>query len=230
MKAALLLLLSLAVFAKEKKAAPAIDPKVVGSWAVNGSVMFVFKADGTGKSETDAFKWSVKDKKLLIKTAGEEQKVAYGFMGEQLVLRIGWIPVTLDKVAGASSKSAGAKGPSKEAPAGGGSVSRLLLSSAWCSFSYNKISGASHQKKVVFSPNGTWAAYSQGEGYSSGSGGTYASQTNAQDGGQWKEQSGQLYLSSSESPSLQPVGFQVKQNSNGFPIIVSDGVEYSQCR
>jgi hypothetical protein len=30
--------------------------------------------------------------------------------------------------------------------------------------------------------------------------------------------------------SLQPVTTVLKRNSNGYPIIVSNGVEYSQCR
>ena len=35
----------------------------------------------------------------------------------------------------------------------------------------------------------------------------------------------------SEGPgALQPVQTLLKRNSNGYPVIVADGIEYSQCR
>lgn len=223
------MLLAVAASAAPKKSAP--DPRVVGSWAVNGETMFVFKADGSGRGEDGPFHWSLKDGKpgtLLIKTGKETQKVKYGFMGEQLVLRLGWIPVTLDKASGPASAGKAAK-PAAAAQ-GGGKMSRLLLSSAWCSFSYNKVSGASSQSRAVFSPDGTWATYSQREGYSSGSGGTYSSQNNASDGGRWREDGGEISMSTSENPQLSPVEMRVSYNSNGSPIITADGVEYASCR
>ena len=110
-------------------------------------------------------------------------------------------------------------------------LSQLLLSSPWCSFSYNKISGASHTSRVQFSQNGTWSSGSRGETYSSGQYGSVAGQHDGQAGGQWQVQDGQLLMSAPpQSYALTPVSLQVKQNSNGYPILVADGVEYSQCR
>lgn len=110
-------------------------------------------------------------------------------------------------------------------------LSQLLLSSAWCSFSYNKVSGASHQTRVQFSKNGTWGAGSRGETYSSGPNGSVAGQHDQETGGQWAVQQGQLFMSNPpETPSLTPVQLAIKRNSNGYPILVADGAEYSQCQ
>src|SRR5204863_5835534 len=58
----------------------------------------------------------------------------------------------------------------------GGMSGDLLLSSAWCHLTYNKTTGYSHSKRVHFNANGTYSTGSRGEGYSSGSGGSMASQ------------------------------------------------------
>ena len=50
-------------------------------------------------------------------------------------------------------------------PAGGIS-NELLLSSAWCSFSYNQTTGYSKTTRVRFSRNGTYGTGSRGEGAS----------------------------------------------------------------
>ena len=105
----------------------------------------------------------------------------------------------------------------------------LLLSSAWCSFTYNKTTGYSHTKRVFFNANGTYGTGSRGEGYSSGSGGSMASQRNAQGAGAWRVDRGELFMSEGGG-RLERVSTMVKRNNNGYPIIVADGVEYSQCR
>lgn len=110
----------------------------------------------------------------------------------------------------------------------GGLSNDLLLSSAWCTFRYNKTTGSSSGRRVVFSPNGTYAVSSQSESYSSGRGGTAAGQSNASGGGRWRVQGGELFMS--EGGQFEHVETVVKRNSNGYPIIVADGAEYSQCR
>ena len=118
-------------------------------------------------------------------------------------------------------------GFASQAP-GGGMSNELLLSSAWCSFSYNKTTGYSSTKRVAFSPNGTYAAGSRAEGYSSGSGGSMASQRDGGTRGQWRVQNGELYMS--EGGQWEQVQTMLRRNNNGHPIIVADGVEFSQCR
>ena len=110
-----------------------------------------------------------------------------------------------------------------------GISSDLLLSSPWCTFKYNQTTGYSNTTRVLFNRNGTYSMGGQAEGYSSGRGGTYASQGNSQAAGKWKVAKGVLYISEGYGP-LNPVQAVVKKNSSGYPIIVADGVEYSQCR
>lgn len=113
-------------------------------------------------------------------------------------------------------------------PAGGLS-NELLLSGAWCSFSYNQTTGYSKTTRVRFSRNGTYGTGSRGEGSSSGKSGSYSSQSDSGGGGRWKVVKGELYLSTGNR-NLEHVKTVLKHNSNGYPIIVADGVEYSQCK
>ena len=110
----------------------------------------------------------------------------------------------------------------------GGMSNELLLSSAWCTFSYNKVSGTSRQKRVTFSPNGMWSMGGRAESYSSGRAGSVAGQTDSGGGGMWRVQNGELFMS--EGGQLEHVQTVLKRNSNGYPVIVADGIEYSQCR
>ena len=131
---------------------------------------------------------------------------------------------------GAPGRGAPQQGQEQPRAAGNDQLSRLLLSSAWCSFRYNKVSGTSSTEKYRFFPNGTWNNGGRTETYNSGANGTVAGQYDSQGGGRWEVRGGQLFMSSSENPQLQPVeGFSVTQNSNGYPIINSGGKEFSSC-
>jgi hypothetical protein len=115
-------------------------------------------------------------------------------------------------------------------PAGNDQISRLLLSSAWCSFTYNQRTGSSRSERFVYSPNGTWSTGSRAETYNSGANGTVSGQTDGSNGGRWEVRDGQLYMATWQMPQLQPlVGWRVTQNSNGYPIINYNGKEYSSC-
>lgn len=138
----------------------------------------------------------------------------------------------------------GASAPPAGAAAGGGTQDRqltqLLLSSAWCSFSYSQTSGATNTSRSVFLPDGrlqTGTNYEggtvnqQGGGNVNLGGGTTGSVYSQSQGGgtaRWKVQGGQLYLDGGEGFQLVPL--QISRNSNGYPIITADGKEYSQCR
>ncbi len=111
----------------------------------------------------------------------------------------------------------------------GGISNDLLLSSAWCTFSYNKTTGYSNTTRVHFNKNGTYGTGGRAEGATSGKYGSYASQSDSSGGGRWKVDKGELYISSGNG-QLAPVRTVVKRNSNGYPIILADGVEYLQCR
>jgi len=111
----------------------------------------------------------------------------------------------------------------------GGISNDLLLSSAWCTFSYNKTTGYSNTTRLRFNKNGTYGSGGRAEGYSSGRGGAYASQNDSSSGGSWKVNKGELYISQGRG-ELAHVNTVVKRNSSGYPIILTDGVEYSQCK
>ena len=114
-------------------------------------------------------------------------------------------------------------------PAQAGGVSpELLLSSAWCTFKYNKISGYSNTTRVRFSANGLYSMGGRAEGGSSGRAGSVYSQNDSSGGGRWAVQQGELFMS--EGARMEHVQTVVKRNSNGYPVIVADGVEYSQCQ
>lgn len=120
--------------------------------------------------------------------------------------------------------------PQQPRAAGNDQLSRLLLSSAWCSFRYNKVSGTSSTEKYRFFPNGTWNNGGRTETYNSGANGTVSGQYDSEGGGRWEVRGGQLYMSSAETPTLTLVQpFSVTQNSNGSPIINSGGKEFSLC-
>jgi hypothetical protein len=111
----------------------------------------------------------------------------------------------------------------------GGISNELLLSSAWCTFKYNQTTGYSNTTRVRFNKNGTYSTGGRAEGSTSGRGGTYSSQSDSRGNGQWKVVKGELYISEGYG-QLNPVRTVVKRNSSGYPIIVADGVEYSQCK
>jgi hypothetical protein len=111
----------------------------------------------------------------------------------------------------------------------GGMSNELLLSSAWCTFAYNKVSGRSSTKRVTFGANGTWSQAANSEGVSSNKYGSVYGSSNAVAAGGWRVHQGELYMSEGAG-GLEPVATVLKRNSNGYPIIVADGVEYSQCR
>lgn len=109
------------------------------------------------------------------------------------------------------------------------SLSQLLLSSPWCTFSYSQTSGTSRSQRYLFHRDGTYSVGSQRESLSSGRNGSAYGASQGQDGGQWAVQGNLLQLVDSSGESG-VVAVQVKRNSNGYPIIVADGIEYSQCR
>lgn len=223
--------------------------ELVGRWALSGRPFCVFKADGTGALNEEAFRWKSDGRVLTLSGQDGENLVPYRldkgrlylvFDGMEMELRRtgeGHGPSEPSRRNQASKPRVPASGSerAKPEPAGAKNVSadrltQLLLSSAWCSFSYNQVSGASQTSRVRFFADGSWARGARGETYSSGRHGTVSGQTDSQDGGNWQVRSGRLYLSHPpETPDLEPLDLRVSYNSNGFPILTVDGKEYSSC-
>lgn len=108
-------------------------------------------------------------------------------------------------------------------------ISRLLLSSAWCSFRSSQTTGASSSERTQFFPDGTLVSGSNSESYSSGRYGSVAGQSRGGQRGRWRVQNGALLLTE-DGVSWSAHPLRIPQNSNGYPIITADGKEYSQCR
>jgi hypothetical protein len=108
-------------------------------------------------------------------------------------------------------------------------LSKLLLSSPWCTFSYNQTTGASRSERVVFGANGIVSSGTNAESYSSGRSGSVAGQARGGKQGYWRVQASVLHLSE-DGRTWEPQQLVVTRNSNGYPVIKSGKKEYSQCR
>lgn len=146
-------------------------------------------------------------------------------------------------LAGGAASNGGAEPPmpTRGAPSAGMSgqdrqLHDLLVSTAWCSFSYSGGStysggsaGTTRTTRVVFAPDGSVTESRNGETTSSGSyGQTYGSNSGGQQG-RWKVQGGQLLLSA-DGMQWAPQPLKIEPNSNGSPIVTSGGREYMVCR
>lgn len=132
---------------------------------------------------------------------------------------------------GGAGTAAPAKGAAAPQKAGKDQLSQFLMANAWCSFSYNSTTGYSSKSRAQFFPDGTYSLGAQGEGYSSGYGGTMASQHNTGDGGMWKVVNNKLMMSNAETGNQWvELPMQITQNSNGAPIIKANGKEYMRCQ
>lgn len=218
--------------------APKADPKLAGRWTLDGEPFCTLKADGSGSFDEDRVRWGVDGDELVITGEDETERVPFTHSGDTLTLHMGGIPITLARVGKAGKtqgqvvQASGTQPPAgKEPAAGKDELSRLLVSSAWCSFSYNKHSGTTSRSRVQFLPNGSWSSGGQAETYNSGASGSVAGQYNSGAGGEWSVKGGRLYMSAPpETPSLTPVEpFSVTRNSNGSPILNAMGKEYARC-
>ena len=231
-----LLLVSAGLAIAEAAPTSAVDSNLVGEWGVNGQLFVTFKADGTGVGEEGPFRWTADGHTLAISDEEGTERIGYQIRARRLLVTIEGTPMVLERMN--PGKTPAPEGQARRdavkpvpGQVPGDQLSQLLLSSAWCSFSYNKVSGASHTSRAQFFPDGTWSGGSRGETYSSGSGGSVAGQHDAGSRGRWKVQNGQLFMSNPpEAPSLAPVTMKITRNSSGAPIITADGTEYSQCR
>lgn len=106
---------------------------------------------------------------------------------------------------------------------------QLLINSAWCSFTYNKVSGTSTTRKVIFKANGVMTVNGGAETYSSGYGGSYAGQSNTARAMHWKLKNLRLFIDQGDGTGFQDIGLSATKNSNGYVILHAGGLEYSMC-
>jgi hypothetical protein len=116
---------------------------LVGSWAGPESTIDLGQ-DGTTVVNGIGYRYTADAKVITLVGSDGTFKFPYQLKGEMLNLLINGEVQTF---------RCGAPGSSGR---GGGGISEgLLLSSAWCTLSYNKTTGYSNTTRWVFSPNGT---------------------------------------------------------------------------
>ncbi len=201
------------------------DP-LVGSWNKNGVPASEVRADGTGRIGSDEVRWTADARTLKLTYAdGRRETMAYRIEKDVLTVYMDGESETYTRAPAKGAKKS-AKAPAETV--GSDKTSTMLLSSAWCYFRYNKISGTTHQERVVFRKDGTWDSGKRGETYSSGRNGTAYGQSDSSSGGRWKVK-GAALLMSERGGELGDVGLTVTRNSNGYPILHTGGKEYSSC-
>lgn len=219
------------------------DKALVGRWAYQHDGMtseLVLDASGGGSLDGTPLYYKVQGELLYVSINGGLLAYSYKLGKTTLLLAGGDLaqPVQFTR----STRSKSSKSPGSKSAASGNSsndkaLSRLLLANDWCSFSYSGGGGGynssgsygrSSTSRVHFSSDGFVSRSSGSESSSSNQYGSVASQGNRGDGGRWKVNGGMLYLSSGTEP-MQPVNLTITRNSNGYPILKADGVEYMQC-
>jgi hypothetical protein len=94
-------------------------------------------------------------------------------------------------------------------------VAQLLLSTGWCSFSYNQATGTTRTSKGYFRQDGTLVMNTGAETYSSGYGGTVAGQYGGGSTMRWRLQDLRLYVDDGSGMGFQDVNASLTQNSGG---------------
>ncbi len=201
-------------------------PPLAGSWSLDGATYVVLRPNGTGTSkDVGQFSWTARGSVITVVTPQGVSQIPFRLSRNQLTIVVNGRQLVLRRGAGGT--------PAGVVPAGAVATStplaRLLLSSVWCTFRFNKVTGYSSSSRIAFRSNGTWDRGARSEGFSSGHGGSMASQGDSRSGGRWQVRGSRLFIAQGAGP-LAEVRLVVKRNSAGHPIVVADGVEYSQCR
>jgi hypothetical protein len=214
---------------------------LVGKYRLDaqGGDVLELRADGTATLAGEAMKWSVRGNMLTVGT----DVTPFVLQADGLLMTVGSVQVAWKRIGGPTgtlspmqAAAARAQQPAAAAPApdGGGlqdqQARQVLTGSAWCSFSYNKVSGTSSTRRVVFRPDGVMLVNGGAETYSSGTGGVFAGQSNSNGAMRWKFENLRLFIDPNDGRGFQDVGLSATQNSNGSVILKSLGREYAMCR
>lgn len=105
----------------------------------------------------------------------------------------------------------------------GGLSPELLLSSGWCSSSYNTITNVSTESRVQFHRDGSFSMGGRGVRNAS----DVPSEHHRRASGYWQVQGGELFIN--EGGGFGHVPTSISRNSNGWFIVRASGVEYRQC-
>lgn len=212
---------------------------------VQGGDTLELRADGTASIGGEETRWAARNNQLMVGT----DVMPYVLQGGRLLLSMGPVQLAWKKVSGPGNAK-GASSAQKSTPGAASSAApstasngtsnggnaqdaqyrQILMSSAWCSFTYNKVSGTSTTRRVVLRPDGIMTINGGAETYSSGTGGTYAGQSSNSSAMRWKYENLRLYLDDGSGAGFQDVGLSATRNSNGSIILMAGGREYAMCR
>jgi hypothetical protein len=212
------------------------DRDMVGRYQmeVQGGDILDLRPDGTATLAGELTRWAVKGNQLTVGT----DAMPFVLQDGRLILTVGTVRVAwkrLDVVANAASPMERAARKALAAESGGGNpqdsqARQILMNSAWCSFTYNKVSGTSTTRRVVFRADGVMTINGGAETYSSGYGGTFAGQSNNASAMLWKFENLRLLVDDRSGAGYQDIGLTSTTNSNGSIILKSQGKEYAMCR
>lgn len=216
-----------------------VKKELVGKYQmeVQGGDTLELRADGTASLAGDNMNWSAKGNQLQV----GPDLMTFVLQGDRLVVNVGTVQLVWKRIGGSSNNlspmaRAANKANGSAAPAVQNSgnpqdaqARQLLTSSAWCSFTYNKVSGTSTTRKVVFRPDGVLTINGGAETYSSGYGGTYAGQSTSGGMMLWKVENLRLLIDQRNGAGFQDIGLTSSKNSNGYPILHAEGREYAMC-
>jgi hypothetical protein len=221
--------------------------KVTGSFSGNG-VTFLVEGQQQGEDVTGTMRNNSGGVYFEASPDGENLRVILiepGADGKPDYTRGRELSFTRDGSPAAAAPAATAQGAASTATGAGTAlattpqdqqIARLLLSSAWCSFSYSGGStynggsyGTSSTSRAQFSTDGTMRQTGGSENTNSGAAGSVYGNSAGGSLMFWRVQNGQLMLSQDRA-QWQPITLQITQNSNGYPIITANGTEYMQCQ
>lgn len=223
---------------------------VAGNWTLLGQPFATFERDGGCVIEAEPCSWRVTGSTLFIAAGDESEAVPFSLSqgGRALTITVNGIPVTLERASRQTARPSAPSTTVAPAPAAAPGapaakmdlddpLAKLLLSSAWCNFWFNKTTGYSGSARVQYFVDGSYQLGSKSEGYSSGAGGTFASEGRSGASGHWYVRAGQLFGTAPptdanprpDPTTFYPLPLVINKNSNGNPIIVADGKEYASC-
>ena len=226
-----------------------VAKELVGRYQMDvpGGDVLELRANGTATLAGDETRWSASGGQLTVGI----DVMAYTLQGDRLMLTMGSAQLPWKRIGGtgkaaapmqsAAAEASAPQPPDRTTPAtaappaavGGNpqdaQARQLLTGNAWCSMTYNQVSGTSTTRKVIFRPDGVMLVSGGGETYSSGAGGTYAGQSNTSSAMRWRVENLQLFVDQGAGAGFQDVGVAATRNPNGSVILKSLGREYMMC-
>jgi hypothetical protein len=216
-----------------------VKKELIGTYQmeVQGGDTLELRADGTASLAGDTMQWSARGNQLQV----GPDVMTYVLNGDRLVFNVGAVQLVWKRIGGGTNslspmaKAANkANAPELSAAQNGGNpqdaqARQVLTSSAWCSFTYNKVSGTSTTRRVVFRTDGVMSINGGAETYSSGYGGTYAGQSSSGGTMLWKVENLRLLIDQRNGTGFQDIGLTTSKNSNGYVILHAEGREYAMC-